>query len=724
MPQNSCTPVVHRLFLLFLVTTFLIGFSLPASAQTITVSSKVVGKTPRIIGLNSGNFKPGSNATTWWKWTGVNGARIFTSAPRIEASDDIEPHGDGVTDEASFLARRKSLRADPTNPQHINFEVFKNGYAKTSGHIDFAFALSELTANGIAPLIMTARTNDRYPIKGWADRWEHWQHYYAQAYHLGKEYGVERYNVYNEPDHDSRSITQADFLQRLQLASDAIQCAVDDVNRDTDRQLKVQILAPITAGAARDYGPRLKNKDKRDDKIGWGELVIKNIHTDFLGKPKRGFQLIHTYAYQQYNGDAENYSEDLAILKQLVAADLKAIRSKAKIDFGLTEFNVHSNGVFAERKDNLDEPSRYSKLGGILTGLTSQFPQELYLFKLSSNARENELQKNAVFHNDRFEAPYNIGGASRAAGVFKLFTKGFCGGLEQHALPAVQGKGLQAITSYDKNRRRFCLFVTNQSTQAQKLNVDLSNWGVRPGVVAQVEEVSQGRLVEVTARIVVPRNRTIQFQLPRQSVVLVSIPRTNSGKPLTLTPSDDAVVTAGDSEGQNDGGSKTLTVKNSSRRAEDRSVSYLKFNTSEVGSSSVERAVLRLHANQSRKGAQSIVHVYGLSDDKWKESNLTWKSSANLEASSGAVEKISDNFISGINETAHFVGHLTAGGKSGPVYLDVTDFVANDDNKEVTFLLVREARIDGEKVDSEVSFASKEDADRAPKLLIELNKRR
>ena len=70
----------------------------PVSAQSIAVESRVVGKTPRVIGINSGNFKPGSNAITWWKWLGVNGARIFVAANRIESKDDIAPHGDGVTD--------------------------------------------------------------------------------------------------------------------------------------------------------------------------------------------------------------------------------------------------------------------------------------------------------------------------------------------------------------------------------------------------------------------------------------------------------------------------------------------------------------------------------------------------------------------------------------------------------------------------------------------------
>jgi len=65
-------------------------------AQTVTVHADVVGETPRLIGLNSGNWIPGANTISYWRWTGVNAARIFTSAPSIEQDDDIPGQGDGV----------------------------------------------------------------------------------------------------------------------------------------------------------------------------------------------------------------------------------------------------------------------------------------------------------------------------------------------------------------------------------------------------------------------------------------------------------------------------------------------------------------------------------------------------------------------------------------------------------------------------------------------------
>ena len=224
-----------------------------SSAQTVTVHSNAVGETPSVIGLNSGNWIPGANTISYWRWAGVNGARIFTSAPSIEQNDDIPVHGDGVNSEASFIARRLLVRANPTDPTLINFAEFENGYQdSTTNFIDYDLAYGELSSNGISPLAIINRTEGQFPFAasgtaaGWADRWEHWQHYYAQAYYLGSNYDVQRYSMYNEPDQGSQDVTQADYLNRLQLASDAIQSALQDVNRDFGKNLVANVIAPVT----------------------------------------------------------------------------------------------------------------------------------------------------------------------------------------------------------------------------------------------------------------------------------------------------------------------------------------------------------------------------------------------------------------------------------------------------------------------------------------------
>lgn len=698
-----------------------------ARAQSIAVQSSVAGQTPRVIGLNSGNYLPGSNTTTWWNWSGVNGARIFTSAPRIEPSDDLAPHGDGVRSESQFLARRSALRADPLNPSYINWPYFENNYATNeSDYINYDYAYGELSANGIKPLAMINRTSGQFPFSaagtssGWGDRWEHWQHYYAQAFYLANNYGVERFSMYNEPDHSSQSVTQANYLERLQFASDAIQSAIADVNQLYGKQLQPQILAPITAGASNDYLPRLDNSDTRDDVTGWGELVINNLHTNFLGQTDPNFQLVHTYAYQEYNHDGPRYAQELSTIKQYVASDAPG----EEIGFGLTEFNVHSNGVFNGLSQTLDSPSKYSRLGSIFASLTNEQPDELYLFKFSSNAEDNDLQKNAVFYNSRFDAPYDTGGASSAAAALRLFTSGFVGAHTLHDAPTHSVNNLYVATSYNADKDYYYWYSANEATQTRSLQLDLSAWGIEPGAVVQVEEVGEGRLAEVTQLITVPANQTISIDQSRQSVVLLSVPRTVPDSQVVLTPTDDAMVKAANNGNKNYGSSDNLTVKNVADTPNGRNVSFIRFDASDVGTSTIERAVLQLHGENLGSDDYATAHVYGVLGDSWDESTLTWNTATNLADTSGVANLIAHNFVEGINDTAEFVGHLTVDQSFQMVSLDVTDFLTAHPDDLVTFLIAREVRFDGENVDDSVShlrFASKDRAGNfGPQLLLDL----
>lgn len=704
-----------------------VRFSSVGWAQSISVKPTIVGETPRVIGLNSGNYLPGSNTTSWWNWAGVNGARIFTSAPRIEPVDDLAPHGDGVDSESSFLARRTALRADPLNTSYINWPVFENNYsANESDYINYDYAYGELSFNGIQPLAMINRTSGQYAFAtagtpaGWADRWEHWQHYYAQAFYLASNYDVERYSMYNEPDHSSQSVTQDDYLQRLQFASDAIQSAIADVNQLYGKQLDAQVLAPITAGASNDYHARLDNSDTRDDVTGWGELVVNNLHTNFLGQTDPNFQLIHTYAYQEYNHDGPRYAQELSTIKQYVAEDAPG----EGLGVGLTEFNVHSNGVFDGLSETLDTPSKYSRLGSIFASLANEQPDELYLFKFSSNAEDNFLQKNAVFYNSRFDAPYNTGGASPAAAVLRLFTTGFVGAQQLHEAPDHNVNDLHIATSYNSERDTYYWLSANESTQSRSLQLDLSAWGVEPGAIVQIEEVGEGHLAEVTQLFTVPANQTISIDQSRQSVLLLSVPKTAPDIQLALTPTDDAMVKAANNINKNYGSSDNLTVKNVADSPNGRNVSFVKFDVSMDADSIVERAVLQLYGENLGSDDYATAHVYGVLGDDWDESTLTWNTATNLSDTSGVANLIAHNFVEGIGDTADFVGHLTVSQDFEQVSLDVTDFLLEHPDDSVTFLIAREVRYDGEDVDEEAShlrFASKDrPGDFGPQLLIDL----
>ena len=760
---TACT----KALLIALVLPFILTTSVQGQNVIRPLSTNPTGQSPSIIGLNSGNWIQGNNSPTFWRWTGVNGSRTFTSAPNIEQDDDIPGHGDGVTSESLFLSRRSLVRADPTNPELINFAEFEDGYRNNlSDFIDYDYAYGQYKENDISALALINRTVGRYPFapplpfavagpeplaereaeallsgnvvidttsQGWSDWWEHWQHYYAQAYYLGSNHDVERYSMYNEPDASGQEdLTLADYLIRLQLASDAIQAALADVNRDFGKNLQPNIIAPITAGGANEYFRRDDNSQTRDDELGWGELVINNLNNNRFGLNVPNFQLVHTYGYQQYNADGRRYADDLEFIKDQTQIDINDNNLVGNVGFGLTEFNVHSNGVFETRTDDLNTPSRFARLGGIFTGLTNEEVNELYLFKFDSNA-ERDFQGNAIFTNAQTDFPFNVGGATKAAGVLKLFTKGFAGG---HDLldTSETTNNLDVATSYHQEKDMFFILSANESSGTDRnLAFDLSALGIETGAMVQIEEVAEGHLAEVTLRVPLPSNGIISFEQERESVLLLSVARTAADQEVTLTPTVDATVRSGNSSDNNLNGSNNINVRNvrSAAGVNGRAAGLIQFDGSSITSSTaVERAVLRVHGEISEGSSATdhvITHVYGIFEDDWAANNgndVTWDSVNNLAVSLGDATLIRDNFVSGIGQTAEFLGHLTFSGDTEDIQLDVSEYVQQAAGQNIQFLIVREVRFDGEDVDRSVGATRMDSTENAsgmgPQLLLEM----
>jgi hypothetical protein len=157
-----------------------------------------------------------------------------------------------------------------------------------------------------------------------------------------------------------------------------------------------------------------------------------------------------------------------------------------------------------------------------------------------------------------------------------------------------------------------------------------------------------------------------------------------------------------------------LFAKNDPTNPAARNVSFVKFNTGSIVTSEIEQAILQVHGQNTGSASQVLAHVYALTNDAWTESTINWNNAPNLKDSVGtAVDDISENFLEGIGTSARFVGHFTGIATARQMSIDVTSFVRNHPNQEVTFLIAREVRFDGENVDDDLTslqLASKERA--------------
>ncbi len=673
----------------------------------------MLGGTPGLLAYNSGHFVPGSNTRDWWRYAGVSGARVFLTASLIEATDDIPGTGDGVTDQAGFLSRRAALRADPLNPSYINWAYLTNRYRLTHQHgsniLEPYYTGVCLRQLGVRMLISIQASSATFPIASasdWAGKWELWQHYYFQAFFLGREFDVERFQMWNEPDL-SGGPTVADYVERLKLASDAIQCALADVNQRYGKSLAARIIAPVTAGNA------------SSDYTGWGYPIITNRHVNFLGQTEPGFSLIHQYDYHEYNSSVSAFGSNLRSLHGWLTADLAP---EPRLPTSISEFNAHTAGVFDTMTETLDSPSQFTRLGAISATLVSNYCHELYCFKFSQTLYSSTvpIKKNGTHFVDNTNAPYNIGGITKGGEVWRLFNQAAAPGRDR--LSVILGPGATALkltATYDAALSIYRLFSANDSVSAD-ITLDASAWSLPPGQRVLLEEVSETLAGGVRALATVTGNQVVAGTHSSNSVWLLTLPAKPQSPVLTVSATDDAMVEDGANQSANYGSNAVCWVRNNSTNSAARSAALVKFHLPVIYKPDIQFALLTVRAASINGGSNAQAHVYGLTNNAWSQSTLSWATAPNLAQNTPAGWHYTNNFILGAGEGAQIIGQVLADATPADRIVNVTDFVRSRAGFEASFLLAREVRFYGDVQDDDgLSILAREgDPANGPRLVI------
>ena len=668
-----------------------------SSAAVLTLTTNVIGPTPEILAYNSGHFLTNSNTRGWWRYAGVNGARVFLSPSEIESSDDIAPVGDGVNSQAAFLARKAALRANPLNLTYINWAgsaVFSNRYENNdlypNNHIKPNYTFREMRRLGIQICAQITASESRLPITSatdWPNMWELWQHYYAQAFYLGRVFDVERYQMFNEPNHpNANGLTIANHLLRLQLVSDAVQAALADVNALYGKTLSPRILAPVTSGSA------------DGSYAGWGESVVTNRHLNFLGQTDPNFSLIHVYDYHQYGSSPASFGSDLANLNALLGTDMTP---ESRYPTAISEFNTRTGATFDTMVETLDTPSEYARFGAICVNLLANGCNEFYCFKFSQTERDPPttypVAKNAMHYVDNLNAPYNVGGINKAGEVYRLFNKAFAAGRSR--LNSTKGSGATAFdvhASYDPVRERYYLFSANSTASDVPIDFALSNLPVPVGNRVLLEEVSEATYGAGQLWTSVPAGKTISAGTQSANTVwLLTIPTEPQAAEQILLATDDAEVRDGANKVVNYGSATSMTARNDPANVANRSAAFMKFDLTGVVVTNLEFAILSLPAATVSVTDTAQAHVYALDANNWAQSSITWSSAPNLSQNVAAGNTIAQRFVSGAGDTSHVVGQIVVNSTNVTEKLvDVTDWLRGQTNPAITFLVSQDPRWD------------------------------
>ncbi len=695
----------------------LVAVTLQATAQagTVTVETNILGPTPAVVGYDSGHFYPASNTGDWWRYSGVTGARLFISPTDIEPVDELPPWGDGVTNQASFLSRKALVRSDPWNTNYFNWPFVTNRFATYvltgSDYIAVNYALSTLQQLGVQALIdSTAMTAKFTNVVAWADQWELWHYYYEEAFYLGSQFNVQRYQMYNEPDDGGP--TGTNYLTRLQLASDAIQSALADVNTMYGKSLMPMMLAPVTAGSV------------TSTYSTWGELVVTNRHVNYLGQSNPDFWLMQKYDYHQYGGSPPSpstFGSNLAYLEGQLSASMAP---ETPLPTTISEFNVYDGSEFNSLTTTLDTPANYSAFGAIAVNLIQNGINELYCFKISQTVGAGYIAKNGTHYVDNTNAPYNIGGITKGGEVWRLMNKGFAPGRQRlNYQTDSQTSALNLLASYDPAAQRYYLLSVNNNAAAVALTVNMSAWGIPTNNQVLVEAVNESCYGAGLMFTNVGFGLSVSATQGSNSVWLFTVPAQPQQAAQTILASANAQVADGANKNVNYTSSTNLLVENNSTNANYRSAALLQFQLPAFNPANLQLALLTLSASSANGAATVQAYVYGLLTNSWSENSLTWANAPNLAQGIPPGTAFTNNFVLGAGSSAFLLGQLVAGSVPAQYTIDVTSFLQNATSTNVSFLLAREVRFLGDVQDGDgVSIVSREGSPSAgPRLQLVFN---
>jgi hypothetical protein len=245
----------------------------------------------------------------------------------------------------------------------------------------------------------------------------------------------------------------------------------------------------------------------------------------------------------------------------------------------------------------------------------------------------------------------------------------------------------------------YYVWLVQRKTVANNLTLDLKKLNLPSFSKVIAEEVSAdayGEVVWIKDQI----DGKLTFELPAQSVMLLTIPVTRAAESLDLVATADAVVKSGKNDGKNFGFEKTMNVEMNASHINQNQVSYIKFDLSGIDKDKTNAAVLKIFGKSS--GTPYRFHVYALNDGNWDEKNISWNSAPNLEPREVRIKDTGNS--------AHVAGELVYDTKGEYHMLDVTSLIRKNTENKITFVMIREARQLGDDTDNNKSctFGTKE----------------
>ncbi len=333
---------------------------------SLKVTNNVVGKTFKYVGYNQGYFLPGYNVSGWLEYANVNSIRIWPNLNNYAPESAVQVDS-SIKSVEEFDKRKADLRSNPEASKYIKWNELKPIYTSidysSNNIMELDYAIRESKRLGIEPIL---QINSRDFDGTWSNKWKQWQRYYSLAYHVAKTADAAMFAMQNEPNHrHSGPMELNQWIEGMQIVSDAVHAAIEDVNKKYSKNLKAKFVGPVTAG---------QNTD-------WWATIAKNIRTDYHGNTL-DHDLIDVFSTHSYNSPAAGYSTRVDNIRKILVENHP---EKKAIPIVFTEIGRWMNAYLIDKEETMDSPSLFTEWAGIYANNMKNGAYGMWAFKLVTN---------------------------------------------------------------------------------------------------------------------------------------------------------------------------------------------------------------------------------------------------------------------------------------------------------------------------------------------------
>ena len=330
----------------------------------VTVNKDVIGNTMKYVAYNQGYYMPGSNISGWLEYSNVNSLRVWTSMNDYVPEEAVNFQKNLNTLE-EFEAYKHELRSNPEKNNFIKWKLILERCRKqqfSTNSMVFEYALLELKRLNIDVVLQMNSTDFDHT---WSNKWKQWQRFYALAFYAAKTGDVAMFAMQNEPNHrhsGPMKITQ--YVDAMKIVSDAIYCAIQDVNKLYGKHLKSRFVSPVTAGS----------------NANWWAEVVKSLRIDYRGLPSDR-DLLDIFSTHSYNLPAAGYVSKVSDIRKIIVDNHPLKRS---LPIVYTETGRWMNAYLIDKYETMDSPSLFTEWAGEYTNNTLNQGYGMWAFKFAN----------------------------------------------------------------------------------------------------------------------------------------------------------------------------------------------------------------------------------------------------------------------------------------------------------------------------------------------------